>query len=334
MPQLANGNHVYALPTKMCLSLSFPLKLTKMPHYGYNKATLAYVKNRYGVGPRPTPRYRAFEKKHGFRNQAWKAKKSIRRPKGTVTSGLLQSRNRYQNSSLLLGTIPKVGTKDLKYYDTFSSSGSSTIEELGQSQSVHTLQVISAVGAAPNFDKAVKQGNTVHTRIGQKIFLKRLVLKGYIGYPYIDSLDVTANPGGTMQGRLIIVLDKQPNQTTADIDEVLAGDDTQSMSMRMINYANTKRFKILKDESFTIQPQRYAGTTVFGESVHKVDCEIDLTGITVSYVEGPDGLAGDIITNNIYAFYGTDHFHPENLDNTYANLKSVQHFHARVYFTG
>lgn len=261
-----------------------------------------------------------------------KSKKVKRRPAGTVKAGLLQSKNRYQNHSLLMGTIPKVGTKDLKFIDTFSSTSSSIIQEVGVSQSVHNLQVISDDGVT----KGIEQDNTVNGRIGVKVYLKKLVLKGIIGYPYLDTSAVGRTPGGTMQGRLLVVLDKQPNQTSAGSSEVLTGSNTQNLSMRMINYSNTKRFKILKDDVFTIQPQRYAGTTLFGQSVHKIECEVDLSGYTVTYASNAagEGLAANIVTNNIYVFYGTDHFIPENLDLSYVPQLSVQHLHSRVYFTG
>ncbi len=308
----------------MSLSL-FPLKLTKMPHVApYGSDGHKYGWNRMGQ------KMKYGGRKTAYKNQAWKKNKVVRRPKGTVQSGLLQSRARYQNHSLLLGTIPKVGTKDLKYFDGFSSTASSTINELGVSQTVRSLQVISD----DDVSNGIIQGNTVNTRIGQKIFLKKLILRGYVGYPYIDSLSVTAAPGGTMQGRLIVVLDRQPNQTVAGPSDLLAGADTENLSMRMINYSNTKRFKVLKDETFTIQPQRYAGTTLFGQSTHKIECELDLSGITVSYDATNQGLAGNIVTNNIYVFYGTDHFIPEDLDLSYTPLKSVNHLHSRLYFTG
>lgn len=263
--------------------------------------------------------------------QAWKKKKVVRRPAGTVMSGLLQSKKRYQNHSLLMGTVPKVGTKDLKYFDGFNTTGSSDINELGVSQPVRTLNVITD----NDVTQGIIQGHGVNNRIGSKIYLKKLQLKGYVGYPYLDTAAVARAPGGTMSGRLIVVLDRQPNQTQGNADQLLEGSDEDNLTFRMINYSNTKRFKVLKDENFTVQPQRYAGTTLFGESVHRIDCDVDLSGITVTYAsQSSDGLAGDIVTNNIYVFFGMDHFHPEDLDLSYDQLLSINHMHSRVYFTG
>lgn len=303
--------------------MSLSLKPTKMPQY-YKGAAAAYRAN-----PRD---YKAQAwLKAPRRKQAWKKKKYVRRPYGTVKRGLLQSKNRYQNSSLLMGTIPKVGTKDLKFYDTIDQVTSDVREGLGNVLEPIVLAAICDTALGTN---GIKQGNGVSERIASKIFLKKLIIKAIIGTPALpDAASTLFGVSGGYNGRILVVQDRQSNQVTATTDGVLNDTGLKPITTRFINYSNTKRFKILADKTFHVAGQS-AGilTNDIGGSMTRVECEVDLSGITVVYAaDNANGLIGDIVSNNIYVIYSVDHEIFEDATDDVLWSAFVQ---TRTYYTG
>lgn len=307
------------------LKLSLSTQTNQMP-YRYNKPARGSDAAKYGWKRTSGRTWMA------PRSQAWKKKTYVkRRPMGTVQSGLLRSKNRYQNSSLLMGTVPKVGTKDLKFYDVIDQVVSAVREGLGNNLTPAIVPVISEVFGGIN---GIIQGNGVSERIASKIFLKKLIIKGIIGSPALpDAASTLFGVSGGYSGRILVVQDRQSNQTVATVDGILNDDSLQPITTRFINYSNTKRFKILADKTFHV-PGQTAGilTNDIGEQMTRVDCEVDLSGITVVYdAESATGLVGDVVTNNIYVIYSVDH---EIFEDATDDVLWTSFVQTRVYYTG
>lgn len=264
---------------------------------------------------------------------SWKKKKSVNRPKGTVISGLGKSKYRLKAHSLALGTIPKVGSKDLKYYDT-AQSNISVRTEAGGTITPHVIEVISKAGDTDG----IIQGNKVGNRVASKVYLKQLSVKALIGSPALPDVGGTIyGQSGGFSGRLLVVQDRQSNETLADADDVLEGSNVNTINNRFINYSNTKRFRVLADKSFTVPSQTQAGLTTErqGGQIHKVECVVDLTGITTQYVVGQTtGLFGDIVTNNLYVIWAPDHVIAQTSGEVLEDCQYCYYITTRVYYTG
>lgn len=275
--------------------------------------------------------------KKNLKNQAWKKtsskKKALKRPAGTVTSGLLQSKHRYQNHSLLLGTVPKVGNTDLKYIDSASDTNYLPVTNAYSAMNVIThepLTSITSVGGAPQ--NGIIQDNGISGRIASKVFLKKLEARCIFEWPSVDLTGDTSGAGGYLKGRMLVVLDKQPNQTLATPDQVLDGDNTQDITSRMVNYSNVKRFKVLCDKSFSMPPQHIMENDYVPAAATTLDFEVDLQGNTTLYAsDTSDGLFDDVMTNNVIMFFTLNH---AKLSSTSQIASASMRVRTRLYFTG
>lgn len=97
----------------------------------------------------------------------------------------------------------------------------------------------------------VQQGNGSWNRVGKKIRLKSLRLKGFATFTNLTSMPVLQNAV-----RIIVVWDKQPSgNAIPNFDAIIGGTDqsgTESSGfMWNVRYDNTERFSILKDEVMT-----------------------------------------------------------------------------------
>ncbi len=234
--------------------------------------------------------------------------KKKKQPKGTVIAGFLQSKNRYRFHSLLPGTLPRVGAKDLKFFDVNLKQDDNIVQSGTTSMGVAVMEVVSDGSGDTN---GILQNNTVNGRIGTRIYPKLLQVKGQVGYPRMNASEVgeDMSPMGQGLARILVVVDKQSNQGLLAIGDVLASGNGTAITKRQFNYANLQRFDVLCDKTITVLAQQSildpsSGQAVGQQSFTMVDFEVPLKD-TIKYADASaTGLFGSIVTNNIYMYIG------------------------------
>jgi len=131
----------------------------------------------------------------------------------------------------------------------------------------------------------IGQGDTISNRTGNKIFLKYLMVRGWIR---------GSNTAGVRTPvRLAFILDKQANAGNVawtDVYQSLANVNTNMAAMP--NLGNSSRFKILKDKTFDIEY-----STGGGKSLYYFKFKIPVNKI-VTYVNANAAVPA---TNNVCA---------------------------------
>ncbi len=160
------------------------------------------------------------------------------------------------------------------------------------------------VAASMNVQTAllvIPEGNGESDRVGRKVTIKR------IGWRYEVLLPTTAVAADTSDVvRVMMILDKQANGALPTNTIVLEDDDYQSFN----NLANSKRFRILMDKSYSINCGSGSGrgttdTLSYGDQVitaqwHKkcsIPIEYDNSATT--------GVITSIRSNNIFVIVGS-----------------------------
>ncbi len=160
------------------------------------------------------------------------------------------------------------------------------------------------VAASMNVQTAllvIPEGNGESDRIGRKITIKKL------GWRYEVLLPTTATAADTSDVvRVMMVLDKQANGALGVNTAVLEDDDYQSFN----NLANSQRFRILMDKSYSIASKSGSGrgttdTLSYGDAVitaqwHKncnIPIEYDNSATT--------GVITTIRSNNLFVIVGS-----------------------------
>ncbi len=160
------------------------------------------------------------------------------------------------------------------------------------------------VAASMNVQTAllvIAEGNGESQRVGRKVTVKR------IGWRYEVLLPTTATAADTSDVvRVVLVLDKQANGALPVATDVFEDDDYQSFN----NLANSQRFRILMDKSYSIATPAGSGrgttdTLSYGDNVitaqwHKtcnIPIEYDNSATT--------GVITSIRSNNIFAVVGS-----------------------------
>ncbi len=160
------------------------------------------------------------------------------------------------------------------------------------------------VAASMNVQTAllvIPEGNGESDRVGRKITIKK------IGWRYEVLLPTTATAADTSDVvRVMMILDKQANGALGTNTSVLEDDDYQSFN----NLANSKRYRILMDKSYSITSQSGSGrgttdTLSYGDAVitaqwHKpcsIPIEYDNSATT--------GVITSIRSNNLFVIVGS-----------------------------
>ncbi len=160
------------------------------------------------------------------------------------------------------------------------------------------------VAASMNVQTAllvIPEGNGESDRVGRKVTIKK------IGWRYEVLLPTTAVAADTSDVvRVMMILDKQANGALPTNTIVLEDDDYQSFN----NLANSKRFRILMDKSYSINCGSGSGrgttdTLSYGDQVitaqwHKncsIPIEYDNSATT--------GVITSIRSNNIFVIVGS-----------------------------
>lgn len=105
----------------------------------------------------------------------------------------------------------------------------------------------------------IQQGTQPSQRIGRKIFVKRLQMRGTITLRQMDEAGGTSDQQG-LRGRLIVYCDKQTNGSIANPNDILqdssaAGNATVPYPVTTDNYRNMEyidRFRIIHDKTYTL----------------------------------------------------------------------------------
>lgn len=137
-------------------------------------------------------------------------------------------------------------------------------------------------------------GSQNYNRIGRKIFMKSLQVRGYIH----AATDGTATEG---LFRMIIVYDKQSNGAAPAYTDVIRSQNVSgvnsSSAADMINLDNRDRFIILRDRAFAMSQQSTVATqAVAGSNTDLFVDEYLRINMETIYNAGTAGTVGDITT--------------------------------------
>jgi len=134
----------------------------------------------------------------------------------------------------------------------------------------------------------VVQGAAVTQRVGKKILLKSLQIRG------LASSDSATTTG---QGALIIVYDKRPTGALPNITDVL---NTATFNS-FINDANSGRFKIIRRMNFAFAGNNTTGGQQTEASNYVIDEFIKLKNRQTVFKAVASGAIGDIEEGALYA---------------------------------
>lgn len=146
------------------------------------------------------------------------------------------------------------------------------------------------------------QGTDYTNRIGRKIMLKSLYIRGIVA----SDVGVTmTSPAITVaqQARMIIFCDNQPNGATPAVLDLLNNATTVSQ----LNLNNRDRFKILVDKTFVLDPIVYNTTAT--QSVAAATNQIrqykkfKKLNMETIYNSGNAGTVGDMNTGALWLFW-------------------------------
>lgn len=188
------------------------------------------------------------------------AKKAMKRASGVVAPSMARSGG---------FSFRAMGGKELNFVDTLASSSSIST----------TPYLVLLNGMA--------QGTTASTRIGRRIQMKSIEMKGYI---FNDSATIVN------QVRWVIVLDKQANAAAPAWTDVY--DAATPYSLR--NISNKARFWVLHDSGLI---SLVGNNTTAGQQTDSTIVPVEYykrINIPVQYNSGSAGTIGDIQTNSLY----------------------------------
>lgn len=137
-------------------------------------------------------------------------------------------------------------------------------------------------------------GNDYVNRVGRKITIKSVFIKGYIRTEI--SLSLAAANATSQAARVLLVYDDQPNGALATVTDILNSADPASQ----LNLNNRDRFRILKEKFFVFDP--YLGAAFAGRQIYpiKIFKRLNLD-VTFNGVNG--GTIADIQTGALLMVY-------------------------------
>lgn len=150
-------------------------------------------------------------------------------------------------------------------------------------------------------------GNDINNRIGRKVDVRNIRIKGIINCA--AQADQTG-ADSSLTCRIVLVQDKQTNAAQLNAEDVFdSGDATQAVYM-FRNLAFLNRFKILKDKSFTFQNPNmtFDGTNIEQAGLRKY-FKINFKfrkPLRVTFNSTNGGTVADIIDNSFHIIAITD----------------------------
>ena len=160
---------------------------------------------------------------------------------------------------------------------------------------------------------ALTQGASGSQRIGRKVNVKSLLIRGAIELPAKDFSSGTSWLASTNRVRLVVVLDRQCNATAAawsDVFDTQAANNSQVDAQRKME--NSKRFRILCDKilAFTSPAMISNGANLRSMGTKKtIKKYIKFPkGVPVTYstTSADPPTVAEVITNNILVFLIAD----------------------------
>lgn len=141
-------------------------------------------------------------------------------------------------------------------------------------------------------------GSDYNNRIGRKIVVRSLYIRGYV----VCDPTVTAGVGSSpaQLARLIVFIDNQPNGTTPAVTDLLVSAHASSQ----LNLDNRDRFRVVADSTFPMGPLVMLSTTTgyADQAVKDVNCYKKLSLETI-YNAGNAGTIGDIASGALYMLW-------------------------------
>lgn len=146
-------------------------------------------------------------------------------------------------------------------------------------------------------------GTDFSNRIGRKILVKSLYIRGFVTSTAAANLTANAN-APPQQARLIIVWDMQPNGVTFGGADLL----TSLAPQAMLNLNNRDRFKIVSDTTYEIGVYRdsnvaTASIATTGQVIHPISKYIKLGKIETVFNAGSAGVIADINSGALFAVW-------------------------------
>lgn len=166
------------------------------------------------------------------------------------------------------------GVSEKKYLDT--TKGNTTVTSPGVILSNTLVGMVEGTGESQ--------------RVGRRVFVKGIFIKGRITLPVTSDPTLTSD-----QARFIVYQDRQCNAAAAAVTDILQTASIYSFR----NLDNSKRFKILYDHTFDLNSQSTKNITTveFGECVVGLNINIPINA-SVSYNSTNGGTIADITENN------------------------------------
>lgn len=225
------------------------------------------------------------------------------REKGRLVAAEATRRIRAQRLAAKRGTFYKsvprtrgalAGRVETKYYDCFKVSTNLAAVTTDWTNTEYDP----ASTASQNCLFAPSQGTDITQRIGRKVLMRKLKMRGQISF----AMGTADSP---CQVRYIIYVDTQTNGTQAQGEQVMAyaGNGAPAAANAMnffMSTANFGRFKILKDKTMTAVDTNPAVGGAAGQlRVLPLKCNIKLN-IPVEFNAGNTGTVTDIVNNSLH----------------------------------
>lgn len=198
-------------------------------------------------------------------------------------------------------TMGPFATTESKYFDSFLDGG--TIAE-------------STDWTATEIDPATlntlvvpSEGSDIDNRIGRKIAVYRLSIRGFIRCTTsVDQADILRVPAV----RLILYMDTQTNGTQAQGEQLMAAPGAATTALctaTFMNLANLGRFRILRDKTYRmptlVAAPDNAGTTQFTSTQGHADMPFKINikfrkPVVINFNSTNGGSVGDIVDNSFH----------------------------------
>jgi len=220
------------------------------------------------------------------------------------------------NKSVARTRGPMAGRVETKYYECFKAAAN-----LNAVTADWTNTEYDASSPAALCLFAPQAGTGYDQRIGRKVFVKSLKIRGQITF----AMGTADSP---TQVRYIVYMDTQTNGTQAQGEQVLGYGGTGAPAAAnginlMMNPANFGRFKILKDKTMTAADTNNNLASSAGQyRVLPLKCNIKVN-TAVEFNAGNAGTVADIVNNSLHLIV---------MCNSNAGTPAIQYI-ARTSFT-
>ncbi len=210
--------------------------------------------------------------------------------------------------AVMYRTPGALGVTETKYFDSHRTAGAvSSVWTMRDPTTLNTLF-------------APQQGTGLSNRIGNRVIVKKIRLKGYIQW----AVNSTANTSCGDFCRVMIVKDMQSNGAQFTPGNVVAG-VTGDQDLWFQNTASFGRFQVLKDFTIRRPSVSLGGTTGFSAEDSWVPWKKNINlNDTVKFNGGNAGTIGDVVDNSYHILCVS----ANNALNTLVNLD----YNCRVVF--